>query len=76
MLKLRLTRVGDDDEDAVGTVFDDLRDDVFEDVDVPLHQVEAAFALLLTNASRHHHDARVRRHRVVCQSTACTEMEL
>lgn len=51
-----LTRVGDDDEDAVGTVLDDLRDDVLEDVNVPLHQVEPAFTFLLTNASRHDYD--------------------
>ncbi len=59
------TWVGHDDEDAVGTVSDDLRDDVFEDVDVSLHQIQSALALLLTHACRHHHDTRVSRHRVI-----------
>ena len=53
------TWVGHHHDDAVGAVFDDLRDDVFEDVDVPLHQVEAALALLLPHTRRHHHDAGV-----------------
>lgn len=59
------TRVGDHDESAVGTVLDDLRDDRLEDVDVPLHQVEAALSLLLTDTSRHHDQTGVGRHRVV-----------
>lgn len=59
------TWVGDDDERAVGAVLDDLGDDGLEDVDVPLHQVEAALALLLANASRHHNQARVGCHCVV-----------
>lgn len=59
------TWVGDHDDDAVGAVSDDLRDDVFEDVDVPLHQVQPALSLLLTHTGRHHHDARVRCHRVI-----------
>lgn len=53
------------DDDALGAVADDLRDDVFEDVGVPLHQVQPALALLLTDAGGHHHHAGVCRHRVV-----------
>ena len=59
------TWVGDHDDDALGGVFYDLRDDVFEDVDVPLNQVQPALSLLLTNARSYHDDTRVRRHRVV-----------
>ncbi len=59
------TRVGDHDECAVGAVLDDLGDDGLEDIDVPLHQVEAALTLLLANTSRHHNQARVGCHCVV-----------
>lgn len=59
------TWVGDHDDDAVGAVSDDLRDDVLEDVDVSLHQVQPALALLLTDPGCHHHDPGVCRHRVV-----------
>lgn len=38
---------------------------MLEDVDVPLHQVQPALAILLTDSGRHHHDAGVCRHRVV-----------
>lgn len=51
----RLTWVGDHHQDAVGAVFDDVRDDELEDVDVALNQVEAALALLLAGPGRHHH---------------------
>lgn len=59
------TGVGDNDERAVGAVLDDLGDDGLEDVDVPLHQVEAALALLLANTGRHHDQAGVGCHCVV-----------
>lgn len=59
------TRVGDDDDDAVGTVSDDLRDDESEDVDISLHQIQSALALLLPSTRRHHHDTRVSTHRVI-----------
>lgn len=49
------TWVGDHHQDAVGAVFDDVGDDELEDVDVALNQVEAALALLLASAGRHHH---------------------
>lgn len=54
-----LTRVGDDNESAVGAVLYDLGDDGLEDVDVPLHQVEAALSFLLANTGRHHNQTRV-----------------
>lgn len=38
---------------------------MFEDVDVSLHQVQPALALLLTDPGCHHHDAGVCGHRVV-----------
>lgn len=60
-----LTRVGDHDERAVGAVLNDLGDDGPEDVDVPLHQVQATLSLLLPNAGRHHDQTRVGRHGVV-----------
>lgn len=63
------TGVGDHDECAVGTVLDDLRDDRLEDVHVPLHQVEAALPLLLTDARRHHHQSGVGSHRIVWRSS-------
>lgn len=59
------TRVGDHNKDAVGTVFDNLWDDGLEDVDVPLHQVEAALPLLLTDPGCHYHQAGVSCHCVV-----------
>lgn len=61
----RSTWVGHHDDDAVGAVLDDLRDDVLEDVDVALDEVEAALSLLLPHAGRDHHDARVGRHRII-----------
>lgn len=65
----RLTWVGNHDDDAVGAVPDDLRDDVFKDVDVPLDKVQPALSLLLTDSCRHHHDAGVCCHRVVWETT-------
>lgn len=62
------TGVGDHDERAVGAVLDDLGDDGLEDVDVPLHQVEAALALLLADAGCHDHQAGVGGHCVVCMT--------
>lgn len=60
-----LTWVGDHDESAVRAVLDDLGDDGLEDIDVPLHQVEAALPLLLADAGSHHHQAGVGCHSVV-----------
>lgn len=54
--KDRLTWVGNHQDDAVGAVLDDLRNDEFEDIDIPLHQVEATLTLLLTDSCSHHHD--------------------
>lgn len=59
------TWVGHNDDDAVRAVFDDLGDDVFKDVDVPLDEVQPALALLLANSGCHHHDAGVCCHRVI-----------
>lgn len=59
------TWVGNDNDDAIRAVSDDLRDDVLKDVDVSLDEVQPALSLLLTDTSRHHHDARVFCHRVV-----------
>lgn len=59
------TWIGHHNESAVGAVFDDLRDDRFEHVDVPLNQVEATLALLLTHTSRHHNQTGVGRHCIV-----------
>lgn len=59
------TRVGDHDEGAVWAVLDDLGDDGLEDIHIPLHQIEAALAFLLANASRHHDQTRVGCHCVV-----------
>lgn len=59
------TWVGNHNDDAVGTVLNDLGDDVLEDVDVSLHQVQPALPLLLTDSSCHHHDAGVGCNRVV-----------
>lgn len=59
------TWVGNHDDDAVGAVSDNLRDNVLEDVDVSLDEVQPALSLLLTDSGRHHHDAGVCCHRVV-----------
>lgn len=56
---LILTRVGDHNHCAVGAVLDDLRDDRLEHIDIPLHQVKTALALLLANTCCHHDQARV-----------------
>ncbi len=59
------TWVGNHNDDAVGAVSDDLRDDVLKDVDVSLDEVQPALSFLLTDSSCHHHDAGVCCHRVV-----------
>lgn len=62
---LRLTWVRDHHQDAVGAVLDDVWDDELEDVDVALHQVQTALALLLAGTSGHHHHSGVGCHTVV-----------
>ena len=62
------TWVGDDHEGAVGAVFDDLRDDGSENVNVPLDQVEPALSFLLAHASRHHHNTGVGGHCIICDT--------
>src|ERR1043165_2639407 len=42
-----VTRVADDDEDAVRTVLGEVRDDAFEDVDVLLEEIQSRLPLLL-----------------------------
>lgn len=59
------TWVGNHNDDAVRAVCDDLRNDVLEDVDVSLDEIQPALSLLLTDSSRHHHDAGVCCHRVI-----------
>lgn len=49
-------------------VLDDVGDDKLEDVDVALHQVETALALLLTGPGSHHHHPGVGCHTVVWHS--------
>lgn len=61
----RLTWVRHHHQDAVGAVLDDVRDDELEDVDVALHQVQAALALLLAGTSGHHHHSGIGCHTVV-----------
>lgn len=60
-----LTWIGHDDDGAVRAVFDNLRDDVFENVNVSLHQIQPALTLLLTHSSSQDDNARVGSHRVV-----------
>lgn len=60
-----LTWVRNHHQDAVGAVLDDVRDDELEDVDVALHQVKTALALLLASSSRDHHHFGVGGHTVV-----------
>lgn len=59
------TWVGNHNQDAVGAVSDDLRDDVFKNVDIPLHQIQSAFPLLLSDTSSDHNDPGVSRNRVI-----------
>lgn len=49
------TWVRDHHQDAVGAVLDNVRDDKLENVDVTLHKVKTALALLLSSAGGHHH---------------------
>lgn len=65
--EVMLTWIGHHNENAVRAVFDNLGDDVFENVDVPLYQVQSVLTLLLTHTGRHHDDARVGSHGVVYQ---------
>lgn len=62
------TWVGDHHQDAVGAVLDDVGDDELKDVDVALHQVETALALLLASTSGHDHHLGVGCHTVVWPS--------
>lgn len=62
-----LTWVRNHHQDAVGAVLDNVWDDELEDVDVALHQVKTALALLLSSASRHYHHLGVGGHTVVCR---------
>lgn len=54
-----LTWVTDNKQYCVRTVFDQLGNDVFEDVQVPLHQVQTALSLLLSHSGRDNADFRV-----------------
>lgn len=63
-----LTWVRNHHQDAVGAVLDNVRDDELENVDVALHQVKTALALLLSSASSHHHHLGVGCHTVVWQN--------
>lgn len=69
-----LTWIGHDNDDTVRAEFDNLRDDVFKYVDVPLHQVQSALPLLLTHTGRHHDNARVGSHGVVYRSKKSKKM--
>lgn len=62
---MSLTWVRNHHQDAVGAVLDNVRDDELENVDVALHQVKTALALLLSSASSHHHHLGVGCHTVV-----------
>lgn len=62
------TWVGHHQQDAVGAVLDDVGDDKLEDVDVALHQVEAALTLLLAGAGSNDHHLGVGCHTVVWKS--------
>lgn len=62
---LTRTWVGNHDDDAVRTVFDNLGDDVLEDVDISLDQFQPALPLLLTDSGCHQHDVRVCCHRII-----------
>lgn len=53
------TWVGNNNDDAVGAVSDNLGDDVLKDVDVSLDEVQPALPFLLTDSGGHHNDAGV-----------------
>lgn len=59
------TWVRNHNDDAIRAVLDDLRNNEFEDINVPLHQVETTLSLLLANSSSYHHNLRIGGHRVV-----------
>lgn len=60
-----LTWVGDHQQDCFGAVLDDVGDDELEDVDVALHQVQAALTLLLAGTGGHDHHPGISCHTVV-----------
>ncbi len=62
------TWVWDHQKDAVGAVLHDVGNDELEDVDVPLDEVQAALALLLTGSSGHNDHFGVCSHAVVWKS--------
>lgn len=68
LLLILPTWVRDHHQDAVGAVLDNVGDDKFEDVDVALHQIETALALLLPGTSSHDHHFGVGCHTVIWQS--------
>jgi len=51
-----LTWIGNHQDGAVRAVFDDLRNDEFEDIHIPLNQVEATLSFLLTNSCSYYHN--------------------
>ena len=59
------TWVGNHNDDAVRTVLDDLRNDELEDVNVPLHQIQATLPFLLANSCSYHHDLGIGSDRVI-----------
>jgi len=59
------TWVGNNNDDTVRTVSDNLGDDVLKDVDISLDKVQPALPFLLTHSSCHHNDAGVSCNRVV-----------
>lgn len=62
-----LTWVGDHQQDCVGAILDNVGDDELEDVDIALHQVKTALALLLAGTSGHDHHPGISCHTVVWQ---------
>lgn len=60
------TWIRDDEQDGVGRVLNQLRDDALEDVGVPLDEREASLAFSLAGAGGDDAHARGRRHSIVC----------
>ena len=61
-----VARIGGDEEHRVGTVLDQLRYDLLENVDVALDQIEPGFTLLLAHTGCHDDHTGALRRRVVC----------
>ena len=54
-----VTWITDDHDDSIRAVLDQFRDEILEDVDVPLHQVKTRLSFLLAHSCRDDNHSRI-----------------